>query len=152
MRDSDIVDSVPYLNRYALKLTRNKSDADDLVSMTTLHMIEMVRVGDVSIAKPKSYMGRVMHNIFISQFCRKLKAHSEYQEWNHSSNPRQENICFLNQVLTKASRLENPDKKIVQSFIDGQTFKDIGNKYVGYRTNAITISKIVRKFQESCAA
>ena len=66
----DVVEAMPYLNRYALMLTRNKFDADDLVQMTILSAIESIRSKDIFIKKPRPYLARMMRNIFISQFCR----------------------------------------------------------------------------------
>lgn len=152
MEDQNIVEAMPYLNRYALMLTRNKADADDLVSMTIIKAIEIIRFQNLYIEKPKPYLARVMYNTFISQFCRsKYRTDKHIDTWHGSVDPRQDNVVYLSEILARVNKMQFNDKRVILSHIDGLNCHSIAKKYRGYRTSLPTVQKIVRDFKRSLA-
>jgi len=104
MEDNQIVTALPYLNRYALKLTRNKADADDLVSMTVVKAIEIIRFNNLYVEKPNPYLARVMYHTFVSQFCRKRSCET-LDDYQATVQPRQDNVVMLSETLERIDRL-----------------------------------------------
>ena len=67
--DSVVLEFRPYLNAFALKLTRNQTDAEDLVSITVLAAIEIIRKEKRFIENPKGFLGKIMKYKYIDEFC-----------------------------------------------------------------------------------
>jgi len=152
MEDRLIVDAVPYLNRYALMLTKNKADADDLVSMTVIKAIEIVRFNNQYISKPKPYLARIMRNTFISEFCRKKRTMETMEDYSVSVAPRQENIVLLSEVRSRIEKLPYHDKRVITAHMDGCSLEEMSGKFRGYRTTKPTMKRTIDNFKKAMTA
>ncbi len=152
MEDNNVVDAIPHLNRYALYLTRNKADADDLVSITILAAIELIRSKNLYIQKPKSFLAGMMRNLFVSKFCRsKHRRHLQLDTLEYGTPARQDNVVYLLEVERKINKLPFNEKRVITALVDGLTAKDISMKFRGYRTGIYAVRKIIQTFQENAA-
>ena len=65
------------LNRFALKLCKNKSDADDLVQTTIVRALSH-RDSFEDGTKAFSWLSRIMYNSFATTYKRKIRYESQY--------------------------------------------------------------------------
>jgi RNA polymerase sigma-70 factor (ECF subfamily) len=65
------------LQRFALRLTRNKADADDLVQSTCLRALEKADCFQDG-SNLFSWTSKIMYNLFVSDYRRKVKFESPY--------------------------------------------------------------------------
>lgn len=65
------------LKKFALKLTRNDSDADDLTQSTILRALEKKHLfqPDTNLF---SWTSKIMYNLFVSEYRRKIKFETQY--------------------------------------------------------------------------
>ncbi len=75
--DTELLQETENLKKFALKLTRNEADAEDLLQSTILRALEkkdMFKEG----TKLFSWTSRIMYNMFVSNWRRKSKFESQY--------------------------------------------------------------------------
>ncbi|MGE4314216.1 MAG: sigma-70 family RNA polymerase sigma factor [Pseudobdellovibrionaceae bacterium] len=75
--DTELLNESENLRKFALKLTRNSADADDLLQSTLLRALEkkdMFTEGTSLF----SWTSRIMYNMFVSNWRRKSKFESQY--------------------------------------------------------------------------
>src|ERR1700744_6036747 len=72
-----LVSELPNLRKFALRLTRNTSDADDLVQSTVLRALEKQHLfqADTSLFK---WTSKIMYNLFVSGYRRRVKFETQY--------------------------------------------------------------------------
>ena len=77
-----LIDEMSSLRRFALKLTHNGHDADDLLQATALRALEKKHLfqKDTDLFK---WMSKIMYNLFVSDYRRKVKFETQYDPQNH---------------------------------------------------------------------
>lgn len=65
------------LQKFALRLTRNKADADDLVQSTCLRALEKVDYFQDG-TNLFSWTSKIMYNLFVSDYRRKVRFETQY--------------------------------------------------------------------------
>ena len=75
--DTELLNESENLKKFALKLTRNDSDADDLLQSTLLRAIEKKDLFNEG-TNLFSWTSRIMYNMFVSGWRRKSKFESQY--------------------------------------------------------------------------
>ena len=106
----------PKLQKFALRLTRSKHDADDLVQATMLRALEKNALFEDGTDLFK-WTARMMFNLFVSQYRRKTKFESQYDPENHINNQsveaNQEKVMDLKIVNTAMGRLSHEHRQIL---------------------------------------
>lgn len=113
---SALVNETPKLQKFALRLTRNKSDADDLVQATLLRALEKNEMFADGTDLFK-WTARIMFNSFVSQYRRKTKFETQYDPSAYidslSVAPSQEEAMDLKIVNTAMQRLSKEHRQIL---------------------------------------
>lgn len=146
LTDGALVEAIPYLNRYALMLTKNKFDADDLVSLTMVRSLEIIRNETVFIQKPKAWLSKIMWFQFLSNFIRKNKVQTgECQFIDYmGSVPSGGTTVDINNIFQKRNQR---DRSVIIGHIKGHTAKSMAEAMSGYRTGRSTILKTISNFK-----
>ncbi len=113
---SALIPETVKLERFALRLTRNKADADDLVQSTLLRALEKGEQFQEGTDLFK-WTARIMFNSFVSQYRRKTKFESQYDPSAYidslSIMPNQEDAMDLKTVNTAMTRLSAEHREIL---------------------------------------
>lgn len=113
---SALVQETTKLERFALRLTRNKADADDLVQSTLLRALEKSEQFQEGTDLFK-WTARIMFNSFVSQYRRKTKFESQYDPSAYidslSIAPNQEEAMDLKIVNAAMARLSAEHREIL---------------------------------------
>ena len=75
--DTELLQETENLKKFALKLTRNEADAEDLLQSTILRALEKKDMFNEG-TKLFSWTSRIMYNMFVSNWRRKSKFESQY--------------------------------------------------------------------------
>ena len=75
--DTELLEQQENLKKFALKLTRNESNADDLLQATLLRALEKKELFNEG-TNLFSWTSRIMYNMFVSNWRRKVKFESQY--------------------------------------------------------------------------
>lgn len=74
---NELMNEMDGLKRFALKLTRNMSDADDLTQSTILRALEKKDLFEEG-TNLFGWTSKIMYNIFVSNYRRKTKFETQY--------------------------------------------------------------------------
>lgn len=74
---NNLVAETDRLHKFAFKLTRNKSDADDLVQSTCLRALEKSELFETG-TNLFGWTSKIMYNLFVSDYRRRIKFESQY--------------------------------------------------------------------------
>ena len=112
-----LVQEMKSLKRFALKLTQNSSDAEDLLQLTLLKSLEH---GD-SFEQGTNLFGwtsRILYNTFVSQYRRRVRYETQYdaqeyidQQWEEGC---QETEVELDQVLAAMGFLSEDHQRVLE--------------------------------------
>ncbi|HUH36893.1 MAG TPA: RNA polymerase sigma factor [Spongiibacteraceae bacterium] len=127
--DSDLIDESKKLQRFAHKLTRNASDADDLLQNTLLKAIEKRQQfqADSSLF---SWTAKIMFNQFVSNYRKKARYETQYDpDWyiaREISEPDQEPSAELANALAAMQRLSADHREILTLIgINGMRYAEV---------------------------
>lgn len=113
---AELVNEAPKLQKFALRLTRNKADADDLVQATMLRALEKNDMFEDGTDLFK-WTARIMFNSFVSQYRRKTKFETQYDPSTYidsmSVAPSQEEAMDLKIVNAAMNRLSAEHREIL---------------------------------------
>ncbi len=82
---AELIKEMPKLRKFAAKLTRNSSEADDLLQSTLLRALEKSTYFETGTDLFK-WSSKVMYNIFVTDYRRKVKFESQYDPESHIEN------------------------------------------------------------------
>ncbi len=83
--NQDLMEHHNRLEKFAYKLTRNKADAEDLLQSTLLRAIEKKQLFQEG-TNLFSWTSKIMYNMFVSGYRRKVKFESQYDPESHIQN------------------------------------------------------------------
>ena len=83
--NSELMEQSNRLEKFAYKLTRNQADAEDLLQSTLLRAIEKKHLFQEG-TNLFSWTSKIMYNMFVSAYRRKVKFESQYDPENHIQN------------------------------------------------------------------
>lgn len=83
--NAELITEMNRLQKFACKLTHNKSDADDLVQSTILRAIEKKHLFEPG-SNLFSWTSKIMYNLFVSSYRRKTRFESQYDPDIHIQN------------------------------------------------------------------
>ncbi len=83
--NNDLMEQQSRLEKFAYKLTRNSADAEDLLQSTLLRAIEKKHLFQEG-TNLFSWSSKIMYNMFVSGYRRKVKFESQYDPESHIQN------------------------------------------------------------------
>ncbi|MDE1153310.1 MAG: sigma-70 family RNA polymerase sigma factor [Micavibrio sp.] len=127
-----LVAEMANLQRFALRLTRNSSDAEDLVQATLLRALEKKEYF-MDGTNLFSWSSKIMFNIFASQYRRKKKFETQYDPTPYieqaSVAPHQEAVTDLAKVRDAMKTLSAEHREmLVLVCIRGLRYEEVSEK------------------------
>jgi RNA polymerase sigma-70 factor, ECF subfamily len=124
-----LVHEMPNLRKFALRLTRNTHEAEDLVQSTLLRAIEKQALFEEN-TNLFSWTSKIMFNLFVTGYRRKKKFESQYDPEPHilatSVSAAQEDTVDLALVRVAMKRLSREHREIlVLVCIKGMQYEEV---------------------------
>ncbi|HEX4937106.1 MAG TPA: sigma-70 family RNA polymerase sigma factor [Candidatus Kapabacteria bacterium] len=125
----ELVREMPNLRRFAIKLTRNNCDADDLLQSTMLKSLESRRSFDRG-SNLFGWTSRIMYNAFVSHYRRSVRFDSLYDPQHYidqeTVEPDQEITLELESVLGAMARLSEDHREILSRVcLEGRRYAEV---------------------------
>lgn len=123
-----LLHELPRLTNFAKRLSRNQTDAEDLVQSTVLHALEKEDKFKEG-TNLYGWLSKMMYNLFVNGYRRRVKYESRYDPENYianlSSPPAQDEQMELSRV-DHAIRLLSPEHRdvLMRVVIRGEKYKD----------------------------
>ena len=120
---------MPRLEKFALRLARNKADADDLVQATLLRAIEKKHLFQDNTDLFK-WTSKMMYNLFVSGYRRKVKFETQYDPENYiekqSVEAPQDKQVELAKVKEAMNELSEEHREVLLLIcIQGMRYQDV---------------------------
>ena len=120
------------LKKFAYKLTRNISDADDLVQSTCLRALEKNDSFETG-TNLFGWTSKIMYNLFVSGYRRRIKFESQYDPDIYLDKeivpPMQETILEAENVKRAMLQLSKDHyDTLVLICIEGMSYQEVANK------------------------
>lgn len=126
---NDLINEMESLKKFALKLTRNDSDADDLAQATILRALEKRALfqADTNLF---SWAAKIMYNLFVSGYRRKVKFETQYDPENYinseSVSASQETALEFKEVQEAMNGLSDDHREIlIMICIKGMQYAEV---------------------------
>ncbi|MCK6419191.1 MAG: sigma-70 family RNA polymerase sigma factor [Alphaproteobacteria bacterium] len=125
----DLIQQIKPLKKFALRLTHNSSDAEDLVQSTILRAMEKRHLFQEGTDLFR-WMSKVMFNIFVSGYRRKTKFETQYDPDSYiqkqSVEPSQDVKVDLMQVQDAMNRISHDHREIlVMVCVKGMQYTEV---------------------------
>lgn len=124
-----LIEEMPGLRKFALRLTGNSSDAEDLLQSTVLRALEKNNLfqTDTNLFK---WTSKIMFNIFVSEYRRKVKFETQYDPESYlereSVDADQESKVELKKVQEAMSLLTGDHRDIlVMVCVKGMSYLEV---------------------------
>lgn len=127
----ELVVEMPKLRKFASKLTRNNSEADDLLQSTLLRALEKADYFETGTDLFK-WSSKIMYNIFVTDYRRKVKFETQYDPESHIENrsvePDQQ-VKLEVKVLAKAMEHMSPEHReiLVLVCVKGMQYQEVAD-------------------------
>lgn len=113
---SSLINEMPQLYRFALRLTRNNSDADDLLQSTVLRALEKKHLFTEGTSLFK-WCSKIMFNLFATDYRHKIRFETQYDPAIYAETeaiePTQDDIVDLENVRTAIHNLSTDHQQIL---------------------------------------
>lgn len=120
---------MPKLEKFAMRLTRNKHDAQDLLQSTLLRAIEKKHLfqEDTNLFK---WTSKMMYNLFVSGYRRRVKFETQYDPESYlekqSTKPTQESEMELIRVNEAMKALSDEHREVlILVCVQGMQYKAV---------------------------
>jgi RNA polymerase sigma-70 factor, ECF subfamily len=113
------------LQKFALRLTKNKSDADDLLQSTCLRALEK---GDIFQDGTNlfSWTSKIMFNLFASDYRRRMKFDTNHDMDTHTVQPMQEIGAEMSNIKRAMLKLSADHQDIIVMIcVKGMSYKEV---------------------------
>lgn len=111
-----LINEMPNLRKFALKLTRNESAADDLLQSTVLRALEKKHLFATN-TRLFSWTSKIMYNLFVSEYRHKMKFETQYDQngmIDHESvDPVQDTDIELLEIQEAMETLSHEHREIL---------------------------------------
>lgn len=129
-KNDELVGQMDHLHRFAYKLCRNDSDADDLLQATALKVLEN-REKFQTGTNFYGWASKIMFNTFASQYRRKVKFESRYDPDGlieaQAAEATQDVITDLRRVDMAMERLTEDHRRALTLVVaQGHSYKEAG--------------------------
>ena len=112
----DLIAETENLRKFALHLTRNKSDADDLVQSTFLRALEKSDYFEDG-TNLRKWTSKIMFNLFVTDYRRKTRFETQYDPdpyiQSQAINAPQESEAELHAVGDAMHKISNDHREIL---------------------------------------
>jgi RNA polymerase sigma-70 factor (ECF subfamily) len=130
--DTQIINEMPRLKKFALKLTRNNPNADDLLQSTVLRAYEkqdLFKDGSNLF----SWTSKVMYNLFVTDYRRKVKFESQYAPEPYlekkTANVEHDDTVMMKEVGVAMKQLSDEHRDIlVMITIQGLKYEEVAQQ------------------------
>lgn len=131
LKTQELLDKEDRLKRFALKLTKNEADADDLTQNTILRALEKKHLFK-SGSNVFSWSSKIMYNLFISRIRKYSKLSKNVDPADHIDNLKveatQDKVLELKKTRAAIQELKDDYKNvIVKVCIQGQQYEEVAN-------------------------
>jgi len=128
-KHEELVHEMPNLRKFALRLTRNVHEAEDLVQSTLLRAIEKQELFEEN-TNLFSWTSKIMFNLFVTGYRRKKKFESQYDPEPHimasSVEAAQETTVDLGLVRQAMQRLSKEHREmLILVCIKGMRYEEV---------------------------
>ncbi len=127
-----LIDEISGLRKFALKLTGNAPDADDLLQSTVLRALEKKHLFNEGTNLFR-WLSKIMYNIFVSAYRRRVKFETQYDPAVYIDNqsieaPQQIEVEFQ-EVEQAMNSLSKEHSKILSLIcIDGMKYEEVSER------------------------
>jgi RNA polymerase sigma-70 factor (ECF subfamily) len=126
---NDLILEMGKLQKFALRLTRNKPDADDLVQSTCLRALEKSDYFEDG-SNLFSWTSKIMYNIFVSGYRHKVKFETQFDPEPYLEKqavmPVQDTIMEFSDVQKAMSQLSKKYRNILFLIcIEGRRYQEV---------------------------
>lgn len=120
------------LQKFAFKLTRNKSDADDLVQSTCLRALEKNESFETG-TNLFGWTSKIMYNLFVSGYRRRTKFESQYDPEIYLGKevipPMQDTLLEVENVKRAMIHLSDDHRHVLTMICaKGQSYQEVANE------------------------
>jgi RNA polymerase sigma-70 factor (ECF subfamily) len=125
----EIVSEISSLRKFALRLTKNGSDAEDLVQATVMRALEKSDYFQDG-TNLFSWSSKIMFNLFVSQYRHKNKFETQYDSTPYLeqivTGPSQESCTDLAIVRESMERLSREHREIlIRVCVQGMSYEEV---------------------------
>lgn len=125
---NDLIPEIVKLQRFAMRLTRNKADADDLLQSTCLRALEKADYFQDG-TNLFSWTSKIMYNLFVSGYRRKIKFETQYDPESYlekqSVKPAQDANMDFADVQRAMDRISTEHRAIlVRVCVEGRSYQE----------------------------
>ncbi len=114
--NATLIEESVKLRKFALRLTHNASDADDLLQATLLRALEKRDMFETGTSLFK-WTSKIMFNLFVSEYRRKSRFETQYDPESYinslSVRPQQESVSDLKTVSHAMKQLSQEHQEIL---------------------------------------
>ncbi len=122
----NILAILPFLNKFAIKLTKDTDKAQDLVQDTLVKVLEKESYFDGT--NLQAWAGKIMFNTFCTSLRHLKRAYNGDPEHVFSTvavSPRQEGVLYAKQVLEAVQALPAHQRDSILGYGVGYTYEEI---------------------------
>jgi RNA polymerase sigma-70 factor (ECF subfamily) len=120
------------LRRYALSLTRNKADADDLMQETMLRAALKLHLWEPG-TNMTAWLTVMMRRLFLSHFVsgkRNTSEHMPVEDWDCGVEPTQDDVIQIREIETRLGSLSDDHRDVIQYVaIDGASYEEAAEHF-----------------------
>ncbi|TCL66306.1 sigma-70 family RNA polymerase sigma factor [Rhizobium sp. BK251] len=128
--EADIIALLPALRAFSTKLTRSRSDADDLIQETIAHALGHLDRYEEN-GKLRSWLFTIMRNVFISGFNkakREISMPLEDSIFSQGAPAQQEWATDLRHLYEAADELPSHLRHVFIKVMEGQSYEAIASE------------------------
>ena len=127
-KQSELVQEIPRLEKFAYKLCSSRADAQDLLQASLLRALEK-RVLYEPHAPLFSWVSKIMYNLFVNDYRRRAKFETQYDPEPkinaQSIPPRQEQLQELSVIQEAISKLSKEHRNaLIMICVNGLKYKE----------------------------
>jgi len=126
--DNQLINEMDRLSKFAMRLTRNTADSEDLLQNTILRAFEKKHLFKEG-SNVFSWSSKIMYNLFVSDYRRKVKFTSQYDPEpyiaNESIDAKQDDQIMVQEVGEAMKLLSHEHQEILMMIcIQGMQYEE----------------------------
>lgn len=131
-KNSELLEHIDRLEKFAYRLTRHKERAEDLLHNTIVRALEKKHLFKKG-TNLYGWTSKIMYNLFVTEYRRRTKFETQYDPENYLKNYSvdavQDKKYMLKRVKENITKLSNDHKQIMMLVVfGGMRYKDVSKK------------------------